>query len=1603
MGATAKTTARRAISIGIATLIAVAVSGHALIATASAASKGVSFWIGSSGTVGGQLSLSGGAADRIAIHRATGDLYVVDVRNHRVQRFSSDGDFELAWGQDVVVDGGGGDTPDDRAELCAVAQECKAGSSDAHDHGGEFSSEVTAVAVDQSDDSVYVVDGARIQKFDADGAFVLAWGRGVGATNEVQVVSRMITGAEGFQDFTLTYEGETTAPISENASPADMRRELTELPNIGNADVVVQGPPQDGPWRIEFTADRGGADQPQLSATPLSAAITVDVTTTVEGAGSPSPDVCTEALACEQGSPGTLGGHWASAPGVAVAPPDAPNAGNVVLADHLNARVQEFDPDGGFVRAFGWDVVQEGTSGDTAADEFEICTVAAECKAGSTGGEVGQLTRAMRVAADSTGAIYVVDQDHPFGSTGGQRVQKYTPQVGPPALEPSLFAPARLESSSEVSNDFDGPGDIAIGDEDHVFVTKGTAGNFTGVEELIELTPAGVEFADSPHLHNPGMIQARGLAVDTVLDRLYIGSAQPESRVYVVATDSGPPTASIEPAAEIGAHTAELSGLVNPSGPGLPDGVRTRFRFEYRPAGGGQWLPAHGAVTLADNGTDPIAVSRTVTGLEADTPYEARLVALKEFFAPVASSPVSFSTAVSPPDVFAVPPADRGETIATLAAWINPNNSPTTYRFEYGETDSYGGTVPVPDEALGAGGILMPVSEPIVDLEPETTYHFRVVAENAHGATASPDRTFTTRSGDAGPERAYEMVTPPFKVMRAAVSGGGPPGFNANPGAPSLDGESVLWHIEVFPLADDVAAPFEGDRRIISRTSAGWQSRTLLTQPALGLSSRLTASNGHAAGGDLSVFAWRIGTGGAKEGALLETPGAEPLRFYTRRDGTGANGFTGWIANTDTQVADLGLEQATNDAAFFTDDGSWMARWGHYRGLAEDPGTVGDDDPSDEGQLFGQAGGSTAYLQGNPPHGELDMIGECTGSEGGSGPVGLPSVLPARVGSGAVTDAIGMRECTEGSLTSARGAAVGGNSGDGAFSGPSATAMSEDGRRVYFMSPDPSADGAPASCAATTGAASDCPPQLFVRQYDSEGNPIVRWISRARGVGTQRIGELAAAGFQGASRDGRHVYFYTRSPLLPDDPNGGISITDGIASPSSTDLYRYTLPAGLDADPDEGTLERISGGPGGDADPSASPITQGPARFISDDGKRAYFVTEAPIPGADAIPPAGGATAPGGTVGEDATRNLYLFDDTGEAPEWRFIARIPYSIETSQLSVDPAALDTCASSRSIPGATGAYHGYSIGTGIGFAPGYSCVRGTPGGEAIIFSTRGQLAPSDNDEAADIYLYDARTDELERVTEVQTAGPPYSCYTENSTTPTAATCWGDFGFTGVAMPGSLDLVRGWGGGRTYNMAIDSEGVVSVYFESRSSLVSEDTNGDHYDVYEWREGELSLISPGDTDDHSWYSGNSEDGQDVFIFTSARIDPREIDDSDYDIYDARIGGGFPYTPPPEPCDVLGLQCEDEAEEAPALAAPVTGAPLAQGNVPPKRNCARLAKRTKKLSSAAKHARRLRRVRTRGRPARMLNRRARALSKRASRSARKTKACRRANRRALR
>jgi hypothetical protein len=503
-------------------------------------------------------------------------------------------------------------------------------------------------------------------------------------------------------------------------------------------------------------------------------------------------------------------------------------------------------------------------------------------------------------------------------------------------------------------------------------------------------------------------------------------------------------------------------------------------------------------------------------------------------------------------------------------------------------------------------------------------------------------------------------------------------------------------------------------------------------------------------------------------------------------------------------------------------------------------------------------------------------------------------------------------------LTSKRGAALTPNTTGGELE----NVMTPGGSRLFFMSPDPRDE--PASCASATGAATDCPAQLYVRQRGEDGGPVVRWISRSEVAG-QAPGLLGPAYFEGASVDGDKVFFRTTSPLTADDPNGGApvpgGVTAGTASESSWDLYMYDFPDTPGADPGSGDLTRISAGPTGAADANLGATGRGSSalRFVSDDGRRLYFTSAAAIPGVGAADN-GTVTSASETPG---TANLYLYDAAAPSAErWRFVAQLP---KGGQFTIAECATtaDGVGQTRTTQSVAGGDVIYAL------KDDKNCVRGTADGAFITLWTDGRLTADDPDETSgDVYGFDAALGELTRLSAPQGgAGGSYLC-DQGTQNDRHVRCHGDTGFqfNPVQNPRVPDLL-----GVVTEPETDGDRV--AFFQSRSRLVAADVN-EAMDVYEWRNGDLSLVSTGTGSEGAFYSGNSASGRDVFVVTRNRLTWEDIDGV-RDVYDARVGGGFDEPQPPVLCGVLAGDCQSASGPI-SEPAPSSGRAPASGNADP-------------------------------------------------------------------
>lgn len=314
----------------------------------------------------------------------------------------------------------------------------------------------------------------------------------------------------------------------------------------------------------------------------------------------------------------------------------------------------------------------------------------------------------------------------------------------------------------------------------------------------------------------------------------------------------------------------------------------------------------------------------------------------------------------------------------------------------------------------------------------------------------------------------------------------------------------------------------------------------------------------------------------------------------------------------------------------------------------------------------------------------------------------------------------------------------------------------------------------------------------------------------------------------------------------------------------------------------------------------------------SEDASRIYFASSEDL---DAGGPAAGGA-----------RNLYLYEANpdGGGGSFTFIMALAsgdFGLETPNDTEEP--LQPISLSPAIRAARVSPDG-------NHAVFMSSVSPTPIGYDNLDATSGQPA-------AEVYLYDAAEDELRCV----------SC------NPTGA------------RPSGANLGPFWGAARIqgwelffHGPRVLSDDGTRVFFESHEALVPQDTNGT-WDIYQWEEpgkgscsesnstyGEASggcveLISSGQSPAVSVFLDADPSGDNVFFGTQS-----SLVGADYglnDVYDARVGGGFPEPDPRSECVEGG--CQNPPPPPPDLT-PASESSRGQGNATPGRKACPKGKR---------------------------------------------------------
>ncbi len=257
-----------------------------------------------------------------------------------------------------------------------------------------------------ADGTAYVaeIENHRVSVFAADGSFVRAMGRNVRPGG-----GDICTAATGCQVGTASSLPQgLTVPIGVALGP-EGRLFVSESNNNRVAVFDPDGTfnyffgstgfhPLDGPRGLEFDASGrlyvANSGDNRIDVFTPGGAFVRGIGKEVNPGGG---NVCTEETGCQAGPPVDDSAGSMAGPGdVAFGP-----AGELLVADPGNDRIDVFAPDGSFLRAFGKEVNSGG--GDP-----NVCTI--ECKAGTGGVAAGAFESPEALAADEVGNVYVADR-----------------------------------------------------------------------------------------------------------------------------------------------------------------------------------------------------------------------------------------------------------------------------------------------------------------------------------------------------------------------------------------------------------------------------------------------------------------------------------------------------------------------------------------------------------------------------------------------------------------------------------------------------------------------------------------------------------------------------------------------------------------------------------------------------------------------------------------------------------------------------------------------------------------------------------------------------------------------------------------------------------------------------------------------------------------------------------------------------------------------------------------------------------------------------------------------------------------------------------------
>ncbi len=237
------------------------------------------------------------------------------------------------------------------------------------------------------------------------------------------------------------------------------------------------------------------------------------------------------------------------------------------------------------------------------------------------------------------------------------------------------------------------------------------------------------------------------------------------------ACPAAAPTVATSAATAITTVAATLNGTAS------ANGAVTTITFDY-----GTTVAYGSSVNATQSplaiGSVNSAVSAPLTGLVCNTTYHYRANANNGIGGTINGSDISFTTAACAavaPTVTTVAASALTTTTATVNGTVSANGASTTVTFDYGTTIAYGGAgspLTATQSPLSSGSVSAPVSALLSGLTCNTTYHFRVNANNGVGSTVNgADLTFTTAACAAVAPTAITIAASALTATTATLNG----------------------------------------------------------------------------------------------------------------------------------------------------------------------------------------------------------------------------------------------------------------------------------------------------------------------------------------------------------------------------------------------------------------------------------------------------------------------------------------------------------------------------------------------------------------------------------------------------------------------------------------------------------------------------------------------------------------------------------------------------------------------------------------------------------------------------------------------------------------